>query len=318
MKQLDNESVGGRIRQLRKECGQSQQEFAEAIGITGNYLGLIERGARQAAPGLLKKIAAVVDVDYRWLAYGETPEEAAASQNDTFNNNEADLAAVLHPQLYLSIIMQRVPTMTRDILATFLLTTPEVVDRILAGEPVSYDPRWGMSYSVLAQNTDIAALRQDLRNIDDFLAREEARLRIINLHRALFELAAEKMGGEVEACPDDPDYCDPSASNDNLYLRSKADHTKTWYFRYCPFLGPIDSSTVQAWMDSMTGNESLVLTDATAFDSVHTYLNDLEGKMDALDNLPGASRPTLPVVSLIFYNEKTGKAEETIFFADQF
>lgn len=315
MKQLDNESVGGRIRQLRKECGQSQQEFAESVGITGNYLGLVERGARQAAPGLLKKIAAVVDVDYRWLAYGETPEEAAASQNDTFNNNEADLAAVLHPQLYLSIIMQRVPTMTRDILATFLLTTPEVVDRILAGEPVSYDPRWGMSYSVLAQNTDIAALRQDLRNIDDFLAQEEARLRIINLHRALFELAAEKMGCEVEACPDDPDYFAPS--DNDLYLRSKTDHTKTWYFKCFGYLAPLDDDSIKGIIDSAGGSSLVFISDA-AYNSVYNYCSNLEAQVDALDNLPGASRPTLPVVSLVFYDEKIGKAEETIFFAEQF
>ncbi len=294
-------------------------EFAAPLGITSSYLGFVERGTRNPSRELLQKISEIANVDYSWLRYGDPAEEAESGPQDdnaTSNNNVAvDLAASLHPQLYLSIIMQRAPTVTRDILATFLLTTPETVDRILAGEPVSYDPRWGMSYSVLAQNTDITALRRDLQNIDDFLAQEEARLLVINLHRALFEYAAEKMGCEVELCPDDPDYANPS--DNNLYLRSKADHKKIWYFKCFFNMAALDEDSIKWIVDNANG-ASLVFVHDAAYDSVYTYLEDRQAERDALDNLDSVCPPQIPIVSLISYDKESRKIDEKLYFAEQY
>lgn len=310
MKQLTPDTVGGRIRQLRLEMEQTMDEFAAPLSITSSYLGFIERGTRNPSNELLEKIAEITEVDYSWLKTG-TLSKVPEGKTDVV----VDLAASLNPQLYLSIMMQRVPVIiTREILATYLLTTPETVDKILAGETVRYDPRWDTSYSILAQNTDIATLRQDLHNIDDFLAREERKLLVSNLHQALLKYA-ESIMGEVEPCPVDPDDYNAPENDINLYLRSKADHRNTCYFKCYFNLAQFNESTIEHIVNT-AGSAYLVFASDFAYDSVCNYLDKIEADRDNLANLDGVCAPQIPSVSLLCYDKKADKFEEKTYFDD--
>ena len=56
-------AVGSRIRELRKEAGYSQEEFASEAGLDRAYYGGIERGERNVAALNLITIAITLGVE---------------------------------------------------------------------------------------------------------------------------------------------------------------------------------------------------------------------------------------------------------------
>lgn len=45
--ELDYKALGGQVRQLRRQCGYSQEQLAELCDISTSFLGHIERGTRK-------------------------------------------------------------------------------------------------------------------------------------------------------------------------------------------------------------------------------------------------------------------------------
>lgn len=56
-------AIGSRIRELRKEAGYSQEEFASEAGLDRGYYGGIERGERNVAALNLITIAMALKVE---------------------------------------------------------------------------------------------------------------------------------------------------------------------------------------------------------------------------------------------------------------
>lgn len=54
--------IGKRIRELRKEKGFSQEEFAYEVGLDRTYMGSVERGERNIASINLVRIAKALNV----------------------------------------------------------------------------------------------------------------------------------------------------------------------------------------------------------------------------------------------------------------
>ena len=68
-----NTDIGNRIRQLRKECGYTQEQLAEYAEISVDFLGLIETGRNSMKVQNLAKIASALNVTTDYLIYGTTP-----------------------------------------------------------------------------------------------------------------------------------------------------------------------------------------------------------------------------------------------------
>ena len=62
-----------RIRQLRKELGLSQAEFAKAIGISFTAVSKLEVGTNTPSEQTIKLICQAYHVSYIWLTTGEGP-----------------------------------------------------------------------------------------------------------------------------------------------------------------------------------------------------------------------------------------------------
>ena len=63
-------SIGKRLRELRIECGRSQESFAEECGLHRNYVGGIERGERNVALRNLESIAEALGMSVSELTKG--------------------------------------------------------------------------------------------------------------------------------------------------------------------------------------------------------------------------------------------------------
>ena len=68
------QTVGGRIREFRKQRGHKQSELATLVGISPTYLNLIEHDKRAVAGKLLSQFASILQVDRTQLLRGATAE----------------------------------------------------------------------------------------------------------------------------------------------------------------------------------------------------------------------------------------------------
>ena len=56
-------SIGDKIKQLRKAKGYTQEELAELIGIDNKHLSRIEKGYHSPKYSIMQKLAQVLDFD---------------------------------------------------------------------------------------------------------------------------------------------------------------------------------------------------------------------------------------------------------------
>jgi transcriptional regulator with XRE-family HTH domain len=55
-------NLGTAIKLIRTSSGLKQKDIAAKLGVTGNYISLVENGSREPSVSLLKKLAAIFDV----------------------------------------------------------------------------------------------------------------------------------------------------------------------------------------------------------------------------------------------------------------
>lgn len=63
-------SVNERIKALRKELKMSQDVFAEKLGLTKNYISLVENGNRNLSEQSIKVLCSILNVNEEWLRTG--------------------------------------------------------------------------------------------------------------------------------------------------------------------------------------------------------------------------------------------------------
>ena len=65
------ETINERILKIRKECGLSQDAFAERIGVTKSAISGYEIGRREPTLQIIKSICREFGVEENWLQTGE-------------------------------------------------------------------------------------------------------------------------------------------------------------------------------------------------------------------------------------------------------
>ena len=63
--------IGDRIRTERKALNKSQKEFAQALGLSENFIWMIEKGERVPSDRTITDICRVFGVSEMWLRTGE-------------------------------------------------------------------------------------------------------------------------------------------------------------------------------------------------------------------------------------------------------
>lgn len=325
MKEIGLESTGGRVRWIRQEAKLPMPDFAKKLGISSNYVGLIERGKRNASPSLLRRISSVMGVSYKWLVNGgplPPPKQKSRTWTDAVDVT-ADPAQAINPQLYLSIVLMMAPNISKDVLATILAAPPKTIDDILAGESNEYDPHWSNGYSVLARNLDLPTLCRDLHNLEIFLWQEETAKRNMSLLRTLKQRAAEAFDAvEVSSINAQPPEAVPiRVPYTDIIMREKENPNFTWYFKCLPEQDdpeeffPDDAYDKAVALTKQYSFVSIVLTSEAEYDSICSYCEKLEANDDALAELNIPS--SLPRgISFIFFDPIEEKIDEWEFSDD--
>jgi transcriptional regulator with XRE-family HTH domain len=67
-------SLGGVLRQRRRQLEITQQQVARRVGVRANYIGYLERDMRRPSPNVLAKLARVLDLDREELFFLANPQ----------------------------------------------------------------------------------------------------------------------------------------------------------------------------------------------------------------------------------------------------
>jgi transcriptional regulator with XRE-family HTH domain len=82
-----------RIKQVRKNANLTQLQFAERIGLTRNYVAMIEIGQREPSDRTVSDICREFRISEKWLRTGEGEMQIADTQRDKLQNFFADVLA---------------------------------------------------------------------------------------------------------------------------------------------------------------------------------------------------------------------------------
>jgi transcriptional regulator with XRE-family HTH domain len=74
--------MNNRISQIRKMHNLNQQEFANKIGLTKNFISLLETGNREPSDRTISDICREFDIQEDWLRYGLEPMRAEKSREE--------------------------------------------------------------------------------------------------------------------------------------------------------------------------------------------------------------------------------------------
>ena len=79
------ETIGDRIKRVRKDNHLTQEVFGERIGIKGNTVTGYERGIRNPSNSIINSICTIFQVDQTWLRTGEG--DCIYIEGDPFQND---------------------------------------------------------------------------------------------------------------------------------------------------------------------------------------------------------------------------------------
>lgn len=65
------EEIGKRIKNIREEMGLSKEAFAKALGISGQYLGIVERGGSYLSIDKLKSLCDLTNLSADYILFGK-------------------------------------------------------------------------------------------------------------------------------------------------------------------------------------------------------------------------------------------------------
>lgn len=72
-----------RIKHLRKDVLKiSQKDFAERLGLSENFVWMVEKGSRIPSDRTISDICRIFDIQEDWLRYGLEPMRAAKSREE--------------------------------------------------------------------------------------------------------------------------------------------------------------------------------------------------------------------------------------------
>lgn len=83
-------SIGNRIKQIRKDKKLTQVDLGKLLGISGAGVGKIETDVSQPTEAAIKLICATYHVHYLWLTTGEGPIYETASGDELIDKYAPD------------------------------------------------------------------------------------------------------------------------------------------------------------------------------------------------------------------------------------
>lgn len=93
---MDYEKLGVRVRQEREHNNLTQSELARKVGVTGSFIGHIERGEKKASVETLVALCNALEISPSVLLRDSLSDGAIQSQLNFDAENQALMKGILH------------------------------------------------------------------------------------------------------------------------------------------------------------------------------------------------------------------------------
>lgn len=93
---MDYEKLGVRVRQERERNNLTQSELARKVGVTGSFIGHIERGEKKASVETLVALCNALEISPSVLLRDSLSDGAIQSQLNFDAENQALMKGILH------------------------------------------------------------------------------------------------------------------------------------------------------------------------------------------------------------------------------
>ena len=93
---MDYEKMGVRVRQERERNNLTQSELARKVGVTGSFIGHIERGEKKASVETLVALCNALEISPSVLLRDSLSDGAIQSQLNFDAENQALMKGILH------------------------------------------------------------------------------------------------------------------------------------------------------------------------------------------------------------------------------
>jgi len=123
-----------RIKEIRKSAHMTQDEFAEKIGLSKNFVWMIEKGERVPSDRTISDICRIFAINETWLRFGEGKmkleltknqeiaqflNDVMAEDDEDFRKNFVDVLASLNEKEW-----EALASITKKIVDDFIKKTP--------------------------------------------------------------------------------------------------------------------------------------------------------------------------------------------------
>ncbi len=207
--------IGDRIRTERKRRGMSQGELARRLSVSPGYLSLIENDKRQIGGALLKRIAAILEVD---------PRALSATNEGRLAKDLGELARALAlpglDEKAAATLVGLSPAWGHAFVRLYreLQDTRAQVEAL--GERLSRDPEvLSLTHRIFTQITAIRSFAEILSDCDNLSAGERKRFAdIIAAQAGELSASAKDMMGCLETTPEAPVTVSPAHEVDDFLM----------------------------------------------------------------------------------------------------
>ena len=244
---MDDElrTVGGRIKRVRRQQNLKIKDFASLLGISANYLSLLEHNNRQPSEELLRKMADYADTSYEWMKTGSALVVDNYEIPDTVQEQPKQARDNRAPNIRLCLCLLKIycPNLFPDTVCGILGITPEKLDGLMDGTE-KYRPGWDKTFEVLAGHLQKTEAEQDagclFRAVNEFSRQSERRLfkSFVEDYLDAHVDSTYQRGDVEEPAPDGEPYELPDCtvavySADSVCFPADArGKTEHWRFRY--------------------------------------------------------------------------------------
>ncbi|MBM6977654.1 helix-turn-helix transcriptional regulator [Intestinimonas butyriciproducens] len=244
---MDDElrTVGGRIKWVRRQQNLKIKDFASLLGISANYLSLLEHNNRQPSEELLRKMADYADTSYEWMKTGSALVVDNYEIPDTVQEQPKQARDNRAPNIRLCLCLLKIycPNLFPDTVCGILGITPEKLDGLMDGTE-KYRPGWDKTFEVLAGHLQKTEAEQDagclFRAVNEFSRQNERRLfkSFVEDYLDAHVDSTYRRGDVEEPAPDGEPYELPDctvavySAGSVCFPAGARDETEHWRFRY--------------------------------------------------------------------------------------
>lgn len=100
------EEIGKRIKKIREEMNMNKECFAKKLGISGQYLGMVERGQCFLSIEKLRKLCDMTNLSADFILFGKNENLTSEIQNELSKYTEDQIEVACNTLKNIAILIK--------------------------------------------------------------------------------------------------------------------------------------------------------------------------------------------------------------------